>query len=26
MIVLPAIDLLAGQAVRLHQGQYDRVT
>ena len=26
MIVLPALDLLAGQAVRLHQGQYDRVT
>lgn len=26
MLVLPAIDLLAGQAVRLHQGQYDRVT
>ena len=26
MIVIPAIDLLAGKAVRLHQGQYDRVT
>lgn len=26
MIVLPAIDLLAGQIVRLHQGQYDKVT
>ncbi len=26
MIVLPAIDLLDGQAVRLHQGRYDAVT
>jgi phosphoribosylformimino-5-aminoimidazole carboxamide ribotide isomerase len=26
MLVLPAIDLLAGQAVRLHQGRYDEVT
>jgi phosphoribosylformimino-5-aminoimidazole carboxamide ribotide isomerase len=26
MIVMPAIDLLAGQAVRLHQGRYDAVT
>jgi phosphoribosylformimino-5-aminoimidazole carboxamide ribotide isomerase len=26
MIVLPAIDLLGGQAVRLHQGRYDAVT
>lgn len=26
MIVIPAIDLLAGQAVRLEQGRYDRVT
>lgn len=26
MIVIPAIDLLGGQAVRLEQGRYDRVT
>jgi phosphoribosylformimino-5-aminoimidazole carboxamide ribotide isomerase len=26
MIVIPAIDLLGGQAVRLHQGRYDAVT
>jgi phosphoribosylformimino-5-aminoimidazole carboxamide ribotide isomerase len=26
MIVIPAIDLLGGQAVRLHQGRYDEVT
>ena len=26
MIVVPAIDLLGGKAVRLHQGNYDRVT
>ena len=26
MIVLPAIDLLEGRAVRLYQGRYDRVT
>jgi phosphoribosylformimino-5-aminoimidazole carboxamide ribotide isomerase len=26
MDILPAIDLLAGQAVRLHQGRYDAVT
>ena len=26
MDVLPAIDLLGGQAVRLHQGRYDQVT
>jgi len=26
MLVLPAIDLLAGQAVRLHQGRYSDVT
>ena len=26
MIVLPAIDLLGGKAVRLHQGRYDQVT
>ncbi|MCC6552161.1 MAG: 1-(5-phosphoribosyl)-5-[(5-phosphoribosylamino)methylideneamino] imidazole-4-carboxamide isomerase [Polyangiaceae bacterium] len=26
MQILPAIDLLGGQAVRLHQGRYDRVT
>jgi phosphoribosylformimino-5-aminoimidazole carboxamide ribotide isomerase len=26
MIVVPAIDLLDGKAVRLHQGKYDRVT
>ncbi len=26
MIVLPAIDLLGGKAVRLHQGRYDAVT
>ena len=26
MIVVPAIDLLGGKAVRLHQGQYDQVT
>lgn len=26
MIVIPAIDLLGGQAVRLHEGRYDRVT
>jgi phosphoribosylformimino-5-aminoimidazole carboxamide ribotide isomerase len=26
MIVIPAIDLLNGQAVRLHQGRYDAVT
>ncbi len=26
MIVIPAIDLLGGQAVRLHQGSYDAVT
>ena len=26
MQILPAIDLLAGQAVRLHQGRYDQVT
>ena len=26
MYLFPAIDLLAGQAVRLHQGDYDRVT
>ncbi len=26
MIVFPAIDLLGGQAVRLHQGRYDAVT
>jgi phosphoribosylformimino-5-aminoimidazole carboxamide ribotide isomerase len=26
MIVVPAIDLLGGQAVRLHQGRYDEVT
>jgi phosphoribosylformimino-5-aminoimidazole carboxamide ribotide isomerase len=26
MIVVPAIDLLGGKAVRLHQGSYDRVT
>jgi len=26
MIVLPAIDLLDGKAVRLHQGRYDQVT
>ncbi len=26
MIVIPAIDLLAGQVVRLRQGDYDRVT
>lgn len=26
MLVLPAIDLLAGKAVRLHQGRYDAVT
>jgi phosphoribosylformimino-5-aminoimidazole carboxamide ribotide isomerase len=26
MIVVPAIDLLGGKAVRLHQGKYDQVT
>src|ERR1700722_3778000 len=26
MIVVPAIDLLGGKAVRLHQGRYDQVT
>jgi phosphoribosylformimino-5-aminoimidazole carboxamide ribotide isomerase len=26
VIVVPAIDLLGGKAVRLHQGRYDRVT
>jgi phosphoribosylformimino-5-aminoimidazole carboxamide ribotide isomerase len=26
MEIIPAIDLLGGQAVRLHQGRYDRVT
>ena len=26
MIVIPAIDLLGGQGVRLHQGRYDAVT
>lgn len=26
MIVIPAIDLLSGKAVRLHQGRYDAVT
>ena len=26
MIVIPAIDLLRGQAVRLHQGRYEDVT
>jgi phosphoribosylformimino-5-aminoimidazole carboxamide ribotide isomerase len=26
MIVIPAIDLLGGKAVRLHQGRYDEVT
>src|SRR6185295_9528616 len=26
MLVLPAIDLLDGKAVRLHQGRYDAVT
>jgi phosphoribosylformimino-5-aminoimidazole carboxamide ribotide isomerase len=26
MIVIPAIDLLGGKAVRLHQGKYDQVT
>ncbi len=26
MIILPAIDLLEGKAVRLHQGRYDEVT
>jgi phosphoribosylformimino-5-aminoimidazole carboxamide ribotide isomerase len=26
MLVVPAIDLLHGQAVRLHQGRYDQVT
>jgi phosphoribosylformimino-5-aminoimidazole carboxamide ribotide isomerase len=26
MLVLPAIDLLGGKAVRLHQGRYDQVT
>jgi phosphoribosylformimino-5-aminoimidazole carboxamide ribotide isomerase len=26
MIILPAIDLLGGKAVRLHQGRYDQVT
>jgi phosphoribosylformimino-5-aminoimidazole carboxamide ribotide isomerase len=26
MLVLPAIDLLGGKAVRLHQGRYDEVT
>lgn len=26
MIVIPAIDLLGGRAVRLHQGRYDEVT
>ncbi len=26
MIVVPAIDLLDGKAVRLEQGRYDRVT
>jgi phosphoribosylformimino-5-aminoimidazole carboxamide ribotide isomerase len=26
MLVLPAIDLLGGEAVRLHQGRYDAVT
>ena len=26
MILLPAIDILGGKAVRLHQGRYDAVT
>src|SRR5690242_14773003 len=26
MVILPAIDLLGGKAVRLHEGRYDRVT
>jgi phosphoribosylformimino-5-aminoimidazole carboxamide ribotide isomerase len=26
MIVIPAVDLLGGKAVRLHQGKYDQVT
>jgi len=26
MLIVPAIDLLGGQAVRLHQGNYDQVT
>lgn len=26
MLILPAIDLLEGKAVRLHQGRYDKVT